>query len=358
MGMADARKKKAQIVIDFGHGAHGRPGVMRGPFLIDGYGGAQSFDVVNVRLLHSPQELAGIGGKRLHIAALALGIDGIVFVLDNTGSIAGRIQAIKDSISAFALTLEAAGLDARFGVISFGDITTESESLDLPATAEAVSTWLDALSGVNGNDTPENALDAVMKAHNDFSWRSGTQKIFVLIIDTVCHQLADGTTFTDRTVASVEAALSGIASVYAVSPRMDVTGPYYNDDNDPLYYPGTGDVRWLADGYGYFTGVTSETYMTNRPYSGTGGLWVELPASGNIDLTTLGISSLLSSGVTVRFSYTFSAGTWYIHVLVDTNGDGTFDSELMITIVISGSSGVSVSSELQKIKGIPGPPIN
>jgi hypothetical protein len=45
--------------------------------LVDGYGGAQAFDIVDVRFLHLPQELPGIGRQRLDITALPLGVDGI-----------------------------------------------------------------------------------------------------------------------------------------------------------------------------------------------------------------------------------------------------------------------------------------
>ncbi|MBU1027323.1 MAG: VWA domain-containing protein, partial [Candidatus Margulisbacteria bacterium] len=45
----------------------------------------------------------------------------LCFILDNTGSMASRIQAVKDSISAFTATLETAGLDVRFAACAFGD---------------------------------------------------------------------------------------------------------------------------------------------------------------------------------------------------------------------------------------------
>ena len=48
----------------------------------------------------------------------------IVFVLDNTGSMASRIQTVKDSISAFAASLEADGVDARFAGVVFGDYSS------------------------------------------------------------------------------------------------------------------------------------------------------------------------------------------------------------------------------------------
>jgi hypothetical protein len=50
---------------------------MRRPFLVNGYSRAKSFDVINVGFLHLPQELAGIGGKGLYVAALSLGIYGV-----------------------------------------------------------------------------------------------------------------------------------------------------------------------------------------------------------------------------------------------------------------------------------------
>jgi len=45
-----------------------------GGLLLDGDGRAQAFDQVHVGLVHQLQELAGIGGEALHIAALAFGI--------------------------------------------------------------------------------------------------------------------------------------------------------------------------------------------------------------------------------------------------------------------------------------------
>jgi hypothetical protein len=77
MGMPDASKEETKIIVDFRHRAHGRPGIMRRPFLVNGYSRAKSFNVINVRFLHLPQELAGIGRKRLYIAALPFGIYGI-----------------------------------------------------------------------------------------------------------------------------------------------------------------------------------------------------------------------------------------------------------------------------------------
>ena len=77
VGHADARPQQAHVVVDLGDGADGRARVLRGGLLLDGDGRRQAVDLVDVRLLHHLQELAGIGRQALDIAALALGIDGV-----------------------------------------------------------------------------------------------------------------------------------------------------------------------------------------------------------------------------------------------------------------------------------------
>ena len=77
IGDADARPQQAHVVVDLGDGADGRAGVLRGGLLLDGDGGRQAVDLVEVRLLHHLEELAGVSRERLHVAALALGIDGV-----------------------------------------------------------------------------------------------------------------------------------------------------------------------------------------------------------------------------------------------------------------------------------------
>ena len=77
MGNADARPQQAEVIVDLRHGAHSGAGVFGGGLLVDGDGRGKPFDIVHIRLFHLPQKLPGIGGKRLYIAALPFGIDGI-----------------------------------------------------------------------------------------------------------------------------------------------------------------------------------------------------------------------------------------------------------------------------------------
>ena len=77
VGHAGARPQKPHVVVDLGDGADGRARIARGGFLLDGDGGREAVDLVDVRLLHHLQELPRVSRQALDVAALALGIDGV-----------------------------------------------------------------------------------------------------------------------------------------------------------------------------------------------------------------------------------------------------------------------------------------
>ena len=74
---ADACKKQTQIVIYFRDGADGRPGIVRGRFLVNGDGRRKPFDQIHIRFFHKLQKLAGVGRERFDITALSLRIKGV-----------------------------------------------------------------------------------------------------------------------------------------------------------------------------------------------------------------------------------------------------------------------------------------
>ena len=92
VGMADAGIQKAEVVVDLGDRPHGRARVAGGRLLVDGDGRRQALDEVDVGLVHLAQELAGVGGEGLDVAALALGVDGV----EGQGGLARAGQAGED----------------------------------------------------------------------------------------------------------------------------------------------------------------------------------------------------------------------------------------------------------------------
>ena len=73
----DACEQQPQVVVDFGDGRDRRTRVAGDALLVDGDGGREPIDVVDVGLLHQPEELPRVRGERLDITSLPLGVDGV-----------------------------------------------------------------------------------------------------------------------------------------------------------------------------------------------------------------------------------------------------------------------------------------
>ena len=73
--LADAGIEEPQVVVDLGDGSHRRAGIARGRLLIDRYRRREPLDEIDVGLVHLPEELPCVRRERLHVAALALGVD-------------------------------------------------------------------------------------------------------------------------------------------------------------------------------------------------------------------------------------------------------------------------------------------
>ena len=72
---ADPREEQPQVVVDLGDRADRGARVARGALLVDRDGRRQPVDLVDVRLLHLAEELAGVGAQALDVAPLALRVD-------------------------------------------------------------------------------------------------------------------------------------------------------------------------------------------------------------------------------------------------------------------------------------------
>ena len=108
---AGPRVEQTQVVVDLCHGAHRGPGVARGGLLVDGHRRAQALDELDVGFVHLPEELTGVGGQGLHVAALPLGEDRV----EGEGGLARARQSGEDDhrvarqVQVYALEIVLAG---------------------------------------------------------------------------------------------------------------------------------------------------------------------------------------------------------------------------------------------------------
>ncbi len=77
VGRADGGVEQAQVVVDLGDGADSGAGTAAGSFLLDGDGGTEAFDGVDIGPFDLIKELASVGREGFDVASLALGVDGV-----------------------------------------------------------------------------------------------------------------------------------------------------------------------------------------------------------------------------------------------------------------------------------------
>jgi Mg-chelatase subunit ChlD len=155
----------------------------------------------------------------------------IMFVLDCTGSMGGEINAIKETIVAFADLIKSDGVRARVGLVEFRDRFCDEEARVWKFAGEVFTDnptlfreGVSQLTATGGGDAPESSLDAVLLATRQ-PFRSDASKVIVLITDAPPH-------IPDVEAQSVEAVVeairsAGIAQFYTIMNIEDPDSQIY-----------------------------------------------------------------------------------------------------------------------------------
>lgn len=233
----------------------------------------------------------------------------IVFVVDVTGSMEEEIQGLKDSMVNFINDLKDSGLDAKVAVVPFGDFVPPDpdyykDDISFDPPWSDISDLNDAEEYVNkldvgyGNDGPENAYGAIMYAWDNVSWRSDSQRIFILLTDAFSHYKGDDDWYESTndfspkfTKDEVISALSGYATLYMVAS----TGYYFSSSDTD--YSHQGDPREIA--------------------IKTGGFVIYQSGSEEVDLTSIGIVEAITSSYIITFESDSPVGMHTISVYYD-----------------------------------------
>lgn len=143
----------------------------------------------------------------------------LAFVFDDSGSMGNEISAMKRGVKDLTEELEAAGIDARYGLVSFrDDVDTDLTFTDDP---DSLKDAVDSLEAYGGGDFPEDNFDAIATALED-DYREDAQKVIVDITDAESHYDGDGSGFSEYTLGDVADDLNERgASFIAVSPGYD-----------------------------------------------------------------------------------------------------------------------------------------
>jgi Mg-chelatase subunit ChlD len=128
----------------------------------------------------------------------------LVFVFDDTGSMAAEIQGAKDGVTDLTDAIDSQDIDARYGLVSFKDHVEVDTRMT--TDADLLKSSVDELSAYAGGDPPEANFDAIERAL-DLDLRDDAQRVFVDITDAPSHYRHDGSGFSDYTFDEVAAHL-------------------------------------------------------------------------------------------------------------------------------------------------------
>ncbi len=127
-----------------------------------------------------------------------------VFLIDQTGSMGSKIEAVKQNIDDFTTRLASKGIDYRLGMIAFDDNVAERHWLT--EDINQFKSWVGALEARGGGDVKENALEA-LRAATGMNFRSSANRCVVLVTDAPYHQYGEHgygrTMYTTMTATSM-----------------------------------------------------------------------------------------------------------------------------------------------------------
>ena len=147
----------------------------------------------------------------------------IVFIVDATGSMHDEINAVKNNIVSFSENLIESGLDIRFCIIDYRDITIPGEDTKVYTIdgshwmndIDSVVKTLASISVSGGGDGPETVIDPLgyVADNSRMSWRSDAYR-FAFVLTDANHKTDNGYGYKNLTeVADKLAEMEVVTSV-------------------------------------------------------------------------------------------------------------------------------------------------
>ncbi|MEA2065871.1 MAG: vWA domain-containing protein [Thermotogota bacterium] len=123
-----------------------------------------------------------------------------LIVLDTTSSMIQELGDVVSNLKEFINALESSHIDARIGLITFGDEIRVREGFS--KDFEYIKNILEQQVAYGGGDVPEIALDASYYGLS-MNFRESAQRFMILITDAKPHYLGDGTELSQVTAEDV-----------------------------------------------------------------------------------------------------------------------------------------------------------
>ena len=162
------------------------------------------------------------------------GID-VVFVIDATGSMAWVHDRVRERIEALSQYVRNLVPLARFGVIAYRDYQDPDFVTQISQPSFDVlkaRTFMSVLDANGGGDVPEAVTEALRKAENSIAWRSGAQRVLIVVGDAPPHNYE-----ADEALAIAERMKRRGARLSIVDSRIEANRKYLGR---------TESIGWLS----------------------------------------------------------------------------------------------------------------
>lgn len=163
----------------------------------------------------------------------------IVFIIDATGSMSGEINNVKNNIASFSENLINSGLDIRFCIIDYRDITLVSDdpNEDTHVHTTSGSHWMKDIDSVvntlasidasGGGDGPESVLDPLgyVADNSLMKWRSDAYQFAFVLTDA---DYKNNNNYGYSSMSEVSAKLAAMGVVTSVITSSSYKSTYSN----------------------------------------------------------------------------------------------------------------------------------
>ncbi len=106
----------------------------------------------------------------------------VSFIIDDTGSMGGQIDGIKNNIKEF---FQGLGSDARGSIVTFKDYPETDQTFT--TSENTLESSVNGISAGGGGDCAEDASGGLSESLNDLNWDSGQRKIMILVVGAGVH---------------------------------------------------------------------------------------------------------------------------------------------------------------------------
>lgn len=164
----------------------------------------------------------------------------IVFIIDRTGSMGGKIDEVKSNIDGFINKIAGNGIDVKMGLITYGDVNPSQggDSILKTSMTSDLNTFKSYINGISltgGVDYYESGLEGIADSGNgalSYTLRSDSAKQFILVTDAPVHDNStdgdggDGMSIFDIDDVANQLKVNGI--------KLTVVGDTYDDTKNQL----------------------------------------------------------------------------------------------------------------------------